>query len=118
VKIIASQEAGRFIREHGGTLWVWLDPHTWVGGTIYTYLQSATERPGTTRATKRLRAARRAHVYHPYEHEGYTVQLAYGTFGEPEEIHLALKRWPKRKVEAYWNGAIFVGDDIPPMGER
>ena len=36
----------------------------------------------------------------------------------PEELHLVYKRWPRPRVEAYWNGAIFVGDDIPPMGER
>ena len=118
VKIIASEDAVAFIRDHGGTLWVWLDPHTWVGGTVYTYLQCATERPGTSKATRRLRAARRPHRYHAYEREGIRVQFAYGMFGEPEELHLELKRWPKRRVEAYWNGAVFVGDDIPPMGER
>jgi hypothetical protein len=118
VKIIASDEAATFIRDHGGSLWVWIDPHTWVGGTVYTYLQTATERPGTTKATRRLRAARRPHRFHPYEHDGYTVHLAFGTFGEPEELHLEARRWPKRRVDAFWNGAVFVGEDIPPMGER
>ena len=117
VKIVASDEAAAFVREHGGTLWVWLDPHTWVGGTVFTYLESATERPGTSKATRRRRSGRRPHRFHPYEADGYTVQLAYGTFGEPEELHLELKRFPKRRVDAYWNGAIFVGEDIPPPSQ-
>lgn len=114
VKIVASDDAAAFIRSNGGTLWVWLDPHTWVGGVAYTYLQCATEPPGATKATRRLRAARRSHTFHRYEAEGYAVEFAYGTFGEPEELHLELKRIPKRHVEAYWNGAVFVGEDIPP----
>jgi hypothetical protein len=118
VRVIASEDAAAFIRDNGGTLWVWIDPHTWLGGMVYTYLESAMERPGTSRRTRRIRSARRPHTFHPYEHDGYTVQFAYGTFGEPEELHLEFKRWPKQRVEAFWNGAIFVGDDIPPMGER
>lgn len=117
MKIVASDAAADLIRERGGGLWVWIDPHTWVGGTVYTYLQTATERPGTSRATKRLRAARRPHRFHDYELDGYTVHFAYGTFGEPEELHLEVKRFPRRRVEAYWNGAVFVGEDIPPPSQ-
>jgi len=117
VKIVASEEAAAFIRSRGGTLWVWLDPHTWVGGTVYTYLQCATERPGASRATRRLRAARRSHIFHGYDGEGFRVEFEYGMFGEPAELHFELKRFPKRRVEAYWNGAVFVGDDIPPPSE-
>ena len=117
VEIVASPEAADHIRAHGGTLWVWLDPHTWVGAMVYTYLQCATEYPGSTRATKRLRAARRSHVFHTYEAEGFTVEFEYGIFGPPQELHLAMKRIPKRRVEAYWNGAVFVGEDIPPPAE-
>jgi hypothetical protein len=114
VKIVASEAAVALIRERGGRLWVWLDPHTWVGGTTFTYLQSAFEQPGTSRATRRLRAARRPHRFHVFEGDGYEVHLAYGTFGPPEELHLEAKRWPKRRVDAYWNGAVFAGEDIPP----
>lgn len=117
MKIVASEDAAAFIREHGGGLWVWIDPHTWVGGTVYTFLQTATERPGTSRATKRLRAAHRPHRFHEYELDGYTVHFSYGKFGEPEELHLEVKRFPRRRVEAYWNGAVFVGEDIPPPSQ-
>jgi hypothetical protein len=117
VKIVASDAAAAHIREHGGNLWVWLDPHTWVGGTVYVYLQTALEPPGAGKATRRLRAARRRHVFHRFESEGFEVHFEYGRLGPPEELHLELKRWPKRHVEAYWNGAVFAGDDIPPPSE-
>jgi hypothetical protein len=117
VKIVASEEAVAFIRDHGGSVWVWLDPHTWVGGTVYTYLQAALERPGASRRTKRLRAARRPHRFHRFDADGFVIQFEYGRWGPPEELHLELKRWPRRRIEAFWNGAIFAGDDIPPPSE-
>ncbi len=114
MEIVASDAAAAFIRDRGGRLWVWLDPHTWVGGVVYTYLQTATESPGASRATRRLRAARRAHRVHVFEADRLEINFEYGRFGPPQELHLELKRFPKRRVEAYWNGAVFVGDDIPP----
>jgi hypothetical protein len=114
MEIVASEAAAGFIRDHGGRLWVWLDPHTWVGGVVYTYLQTAPEPPGATRKTRRLRAARRSHRFHIFEADGFEIHFEYGRFGPPRELHLELKRFPKRRVEAYWNGAVFVGDDIPP----
>ena len=113
-KLVASDAAAELIRDRGGRLWVWLDPHTWMGGTVYTYLQTAFESPGASRATKRLRAARRPHRFHVLEGEGYEVHLEWGSFGPPEELHLEAKRWPRRRIDAYWNGAVFAGEDIPP----
>jgi len=119
MEIVASDAATGFIRERGGRLWVWLDPHTWVGGVVYAYLQTATEPPGASRRTRRLRAARRPHRFHVFEGDGYEIHFEYGRFGPPRELHLELKRFPKRRVEAYWNGAVFVGDDIDhPERER
>lgn len=114
MKIVASEEAAAHIRDNGGRLWVWLDPHAWVGGTVFTYLQAALEQPGTTRATRRLRSARRPHTFQVFAGEGFEVHLDPGRLVPPEELHLELKRFPKRRVEAYWNGAIFAGEDIPP----
>jgi hypothetical protein len=113
-KLVSSDAAIALIRERGGRLYVWLDPHTWMGGTVYTYLQTAFEAPGTSRATRRLRAARRRHRFHVLEGDGYEVHLEWGRFGPPDELHLEAKRWPRRRVDAYWNGAVFAGEDIPP----
>ena len=49
-KLVASEAAVALIKGRGGRLYVWLDPHTWMGGTVYTYLQTAFEPPGTSRA--------------------------------------------------------------------
>ena len=114
MRIVATEDAATLIAARGGHLWVWLDPHTWVGGTVFTYLQTAFEAPGASRATRRLRAARRSHRFHDFEGDGYVVHLEYGRFGEPDELHLEAKRWPKRRIDAFWNGAIFAGEDIPP----
>jgi hypothetical protein len=114
VKIVASEAASAFIREGGGCLWVWLDPHPWLGGSVYVYLQAALEPPGASRATRRFRSARRPHRFERVEADGFEVLLDPGAWQAPEELHLELKRWPRRRVEAYWNGAVFAGDDIPP----
>jgi hypothetical protein len=114
MKIVASEEAAAYIRAHGGKLWAWLDPHTWVGGTVYAYLQTALEPPGASKATKRLRAARRPHRFHVHQGDGFEVHLEHARWGPPEELHLELKRFPRRRVDAYWNGAVFAGEDIPP----
>jgi hypothetical protein len=117
VKVVADQEAARFVREHGGTLWVWLDPHRGIAGQGFIYLAAATELPGTSRATRRMRSARRPHRFRSFEADGFDVRLDPGRLQPPAELHLELKRFPKRRVDAFWNGAIFVGEDIPPPSE-
>jgi hypothetical protein len=37
----------------------------------------------------------------------------------PDELHLDRKGWRRgsQRLEAYWNGCVFVGDDVlPPDG--
>jgi hypothetical protein len=116
LKIVASSAAAEFIRSNGGSVWVWLDPHAFVGGG-YVYLHAAVESPGASRATRRYRSARRPHRFEEVDADGFIVHLDRGRLRPPQELHLALKRWPKRRVEAYWNGAVFAGDDIPPPSE-
>ena len=48
-----------FVNARGGTLWIWLDPHGGLGGPALIYLNAATERPGSTRATSRIRSVAR-----------------------------------------------------------
>jgi hypothetical protein len=113
VEIIASHEALEFVRGTGGRLWVWLDPHGGLGSP-YIYLMTATEPPGATKATRRLRSARRPHRFRTYPVQDVDILLDAGRLEPQQELHLELKRFPRRRVEAYWNGAIFVGEDIPP----
>jgi len=118
MKIIADEASETYLRDNGGKLWIWLDGHIAFGGVQPIYLATAIEFPGTTRATRRMRSARRPHRFAPVEADGYELLLDIGTFAMPEELHLVYKRWPREHVDAFYNGAIFVGDDIPPMGER
>jgi hypothetical protein len=47
------------------------------------------------------------------------VYYDFGRRDEPEELHLDLKGWRKgtQRLEAYWNGFVFVGDDVPAPGD-
>jgi hypothetical protein len=115
VKIVASDGARAFVTSHGGRLWVWLDPHRFMS-TSYVWLVTATEVPGSSRATRRMRSARRPHQFRSFEAEGIEVLLDSGRLPPPDELHLELKGWPRKRVRAYWNGFEFVGEDVPPPG--
>jgi hypothetical protein len=113
VRIVSTPEADLFIKDNGGTLWIWLDPHGGLGGPALIYLLTATEYPGTTKATRKLRSARRPHRFKAFEGAGYRILFDHGKFHAPQELHLDLKRFPRRHVEAFWDGKIFVDADLP-----
>lgn len=113
MKIVADQDVAEFVNADGGTLWIWLDAHGGMGGPAVIYLDAATEWPGTTRATRRMRSARRPHRFNTFPADGFTVLFDHGKFEPPEELHLVVKRFPKRHVEAFWDGALFVDADLP-----
>jgi hypothetical protein len=113
VKVVAVGDVAGFVNADGGTLWVWLDAHGGLGGPAVIYLDAATEPPGATRATRRMRSARRPHRFNTFDAEGFTILFDHGKFPPPDELHLVLKRFPKRHIEAFWEGAIFVDADLP-----
>lgn len=113
MRIVSTVEADAFISDHGGTLWVWLDAHGGLGGPATIYLLTATERPGTSKATSRLRSARRPHRFETFEGDGYRILFDHGKFDAPAELHLELKRFPRRRIDAFWDGKIFVDADLP-----
>jgi hypothetical protein len=112
VKIVSSPGAVDHIRAQGGHLWVWLDPHRCLVGS-YTYLDAATEPPGTSRKTKFTRASRQPHRFSKVDAEGFQVYFDPGRLDPPEELHIALKGWKNKRIEAYWNGCVFAGEDVP-----
>ena len=73
-------------------------------------------RRDSSRRTKFTRASRRPHGFRRIEQDGLVVNYDFGNMAEPEELHLDRKGWRKGtyRLEAYWNGSVFVGDDIPP----
>lgn len=117
MKIGATPKASEYIREHGGKLWVWLDPHrSLVGG--YVFLEAATEPPGTSRGAKMTRSSRRAHRFLSANAGGFELHYEWGKLDAPEEIHVELRGWMNKRIEAFWNGCVFVIDDRPPGAEQ
>ena len=112
MKVVANPRAVEHIREQGGRLWVWLDPHQCLVGA-YTYLEAATEPPGSSRKTRFTRASRRPHRFRQVETDGFELRFDPGRIDPPEELHIALKGWRNKRIEAYWNGCVFAGEDVP-----
>ena len=115
MKIVMTPRAASYVRERGGSAWVWLDPH---GGLIgsYVWLEAHAEPPGASRRTKFTRASRRPHRFRQVDHEGIAIHYDFGRMDPPDELHLDRKGWRKgtHRLEAYWNGSVFVDDDVPP----
>jgi len=117
MKIVATGRAVDFIERRGGAVWVWLWPQRGpVSGWFE--LESHCEPPGTSRRTKFTRASRRPHRFKQLQSQGITIHYDFGRLGEPEELHLDRKglRPGTRRIEAFWNGSIFVDADLPLPG--
>jgi hypothetical protein len=115
MRIVTSPGAATYIGEHGGAAWVWLDPHRGLVGS-YVWLEAHCEPPRSSARTKLTRASRRPHRFKRLEHDGIVIHYDFGNMTEPEELHFDRKGWRRgtHRLEAYWNGSVFVGDDIPP----
>ena len=117
MKIVATEKASAFIRDRGGRVWVWLDPRRGLVGS-YVWLEAHTEPPGTSRKSNFTRSSRRPHRFKTLEGGGIEVNYAFARLDPPDELHFDVKGLRKRtqRLEAYWNGCVFVGEDIPPPG--
>jgi hypothetical protein len=115
MRIVTSPRAAAYIGQHGGSVWVWLDPHRAFVGS-YVWLEAHCEPPRSSRRSKFTRASRRPHTFKRLEQDGHVIHYAFGTLGEPEELHFDRKGWRPGtyRLEAYWNGSVFVDGDIPP----
>lgn len=113
MKVVASPAALEFIRREGGDVWVWLDPHrSLVGG--YIYLEAATEPPGSSRRTRFTRSSRRPHRFASVAADGFGLHADWGHLEPPDEVHIDVRGWVHKRIEAYWNGCVFAGPDVPP----
>ena len=115
MRIVLSAEAKRYVEERGGAVWVWLDPHRGMVGS-YVWLEAHPEPPRTTRRSSFTRSSRRAHRFLRAEGGGVEVHYDFGRLEPPDELHLDVKGWRRgtRRLEAYWNGSVFAGPDVPP----
>jgi hypothetical protein len=115
MKLVVSERAAAYIAERGGSAWVWLDPHRGLVGS-HIYLEAHAEPPRASRRTSFTRSSRRPHRFETMTAEGITLHHDFGRMEPPEELHLDRKGWRPgtHRLEAYWNGSIFAGEDIPP----
>ena len=119
MKVVSTQGAADFIAEKGGEVWVWLDPRRGLVGS-YVWLEAHPTPPGATKRSSFTRSSKRPHRFKVTEDSGIRVHHDFGRLDPPEELHLDVKGWRRgtRRVEAYWNGSIFVGEDVPAPGKE
>jgi hypothetical protein len=92
MRVVASPEAVAFVRERGGRLYMW--PHsTGCCGPVL-WLESSLE-PRADREFRRVPA------------DGFELYVPAG-MREPEELEIALRRFPRRHVEGYWDGCAWI----------
>jgi hypothetical protein len=111
MNLVTTPEAAEHIRSRGGRLWIWLDPHRGMIGS-HVWLEAHTEPPGTSRQTKFSRSSRRPHSFHEHQADGFVLHHDFGRREMPDELKLELRGWVNKRVEAFWNGCVFV-DDAP-----
>ncbi len=102
MKVLATPEVAEFVRERGGCLFVWADRVACCN--FVSYLEASTESPGAGREFHRLTGG------------GFDLLFDDAGAGMPEELHLAVKGWPTKRVRAYWNGQNYVHDHPVPKG--
>ena len=99
VRLLASPDAVRYVRERGGSLFVWIECLR-CQGTV-NFLDASTESPGPDRRFRRMSGT------------DFDLYLDTGEYEVPEAIHLELKGRRKKHLRAYWNGAVFASDPRP-----
>ena len=92
MRVIVSEEAASFIEEKGGRLYVWPTRAGCCGG------RSLRAAPA---AANRIEFARRGDL------RQFELHMPAALARLPEELHLELRRFPRR-VEAYWNGCAWI----------
>jgi hypothetical protein len=119
VKIVTTARADAFIAEHGGEVWVWLDPRRGLVGS-YVWLEAHCAAPGATKRSSFTRSSKRPHRFALQEGGDVRIHHDFGRLDPPDELHFDVKGWRQgtQRLEAYWNGSIFVGEDIPSPAAR
>jgi hypothetical protein len=93
MQVVLSDEAAEFLRGRGGRLYVWPKVSRCCNGV--TFLKVSTEPPG-------------AHGFRQVTAGGLEVFMPAGLPRLPDELHVELRRFPRRRVEAYWDGCAWV----------
>jgi hypothetical protein len=93
VRVVASDEARRYVAERGGRLYVWLASS------------------GCCHSIPRLECATQARTdrnFRRVSDHGFEVWAPARIGRLPSELHVEVRRFPRRRVEAYWDGCAWV----------
>ena len=96
MKVLATAETRSHIRERGGLLFVWVTkPRGMIRGALR-FLRTSTEPPPDAFEWQRV------------ETKGFILFLPHG-LRRPRELHLEVRgRSKRRRVDAFWDGCVFV----------
>ncbi len=92
MQVVASPEAREFVREGGGRLFVWARKSRCCGPI--TFLRASTEAP--EREFRRVAA------------DDIEVYFAAGIRKLPNELHVEVRGHLRKRLEAYWDGCVYV----------
>ncbi len=95
MKLLATPEVLTYVRERGGALFVWSEQALCCTGQL-TYLDASTESPGAARDFRSLAG------------EPFDLLVDFGGRDLPDELHLNVKGWRRKRIRAYWNGCSFA----------
>lgn len=97
MRVFATTEAVDYVRHHGGHVFVWpLDMDAPTGGAVVFALEASTESPGPDGEFAR------------FVGDGFDVLFETTEHGVPDELHIALRGWRRKRLRAYWNGNSFA----------
>lgn len=94
MELLLSPAASEFVSARGGRLYVWTKKNVCCGGGIT--LGTATE-PPADREFRSIATSTDVELFVPV-----------GLLRLPDELHVDVQRWPRRRVQAYWNGCVHV----------
>ncbi len=120
MKIVTTPAADAFIAERGGRVWVWLDPRRGLVGLLRLAggaLRAAGQQPArpSSPGARNVRTGSRC-----TPGAGVEVHYDFGRLELPDEVHFDVKgfRNKTKRLEAYWNGCVFAGPDVPAPADR
>ena len=106
--VLTSDRTLDFVRERGGHVWIWLDVRRCCSGAI-SYLGASCAEPSSRRGGIPLR-------FRSIAVRDITVHASLGQRRPPDELHVGVRGRFRPRIEAYWNGCIFIDDRGPATG--
>jgi hypothetical protein len=100
MRVVASPEARRLIRERGGMLFLRIRKAANLRAAVRT-LTASTEPPGAE-----------ALDFQRFDAGGGLVVFLPPGIRPPRELHLEVGGWFPRRIEAFWNGCAYIAPEL------